>query len=276
MGENPYQVIRNNYPGYSRTFRKIADYILKQPDAVLRLNIRQLAGQIDAAESSIVRFCKENGFSGFSELKILLAKYGRRQTDIIYESLQGKSPEENSQDIFSMNIETLQIARDQMDFTAIDALTDQVCQAGRCVICGVGASASMAESFALHLLRIGIPARAETDGEIMQMLARTADAQTLFIAISKGGRTLPVVRAFEIARAHGAATACLTGSANTPLGALCDVQVVHYCPTTLLMNCRIVQNTIIDCVYINAAQRCRAEAEQIYRENRAALEQLYV
>ena len=120
------------------------------------------------------------------------------------------------------------------------------------------------------------PARAETDGEIMQMLARTADAQTLFIAISKGGRTLPVVRAFEIARAHGAATACLTGSANTPLGALCDVQVVHYCPTTLLMNCRIVQNTIIDCVYINAAQRRRAEAEQIYRENRAALEQLYV
>ena len=51
---------------------------------------------------------------------------------------------------------------------------------------------------------------------------------------------------------------------------------MHYCPTTLLMNCRIVQNTIIDCVYINAAQRCRAEAEQIYRENRAALEQLYV
>ena len=268
MEKNPFQIIAANYSGFSKVFRRIADSVLEHPDQVLASNIHQLGRELEIAESSIVRFCKALGYSGFSELKLMLAKYGRQSSKIIFENLKDGSPEAVSREIFSLSIETLQIAAEQLDFSAIQKAADMLNRAGRIVICGVGASASVAESFAAHLLRIGIAAEASTDGELMQMTARGGDARTLFVAITKSGRNLPLVRAFELAKARGAMTVCLTGFEQTPIERFCDVRIVHYCPSTILMSSRIVQSTIIDCLCINAVIQRKEEAERIYAENR--------
>lgn len=276
MEKNPFQIIAANYSGFSKVFRRIADSVLEHPDQVLASNIHQLGRELEIAESSIVRFCKALGYSGFSELKLMLAKYGRQSSKIIFENLKDGSPEAVSREIFSLSIETLQIAAEQLDFSAIQRAADMLNRAGRIVICGVGASASVAESFAAHLLRIGIAAEASTDGELMQMTARGADARTLFVAITKSGRNLPLVRAFELAKARGAMTVCLTGFEQTPIERFCDVRIVHYCPSTILMSSRIVQSTIIDCLCINAVIQRKEEAERIYAENREVLSCLRV
>ena len=276
MEKNPFQIIAANYSGFSKVFRRIADSVLEHPDQVLASNIHQLGRELEIAESSIVRFCKALGYSGFSELKLMLAKYGRQSSKIIFENLKDGSPEAVSREIFSLSIETLQIAAEQLDFSAIQKAADMLNRAGRIVICGVGASASVAESFAAHLLRIGIAAEASTDGELMQMPARGADARTLFVAITKSGRNLPLVRAFELAKARGAMTVCLTGFEQTPIERFCDVRIVHYCPSTILMSSRIVQSTIIDCLCINAVIQRKEEAERIYAENREVLSCLRV
>lgn len=276
MEKNPFQIIAANYSGFSKVFRRIADSVLEHPDQVLASNIHQLGRELEIAESSIVRFCKALGYSGFSELKLMLAKYGRQSSKIIFENLKDGSPEAVSREIFSLSIETLQIAAEQLDFSAIQKAADMLNRAGRIVICGVGASASVAESFAAHLLRIGIAAEASTDGELMQMTARGADARTLFVAITKSGRNLPLVHAFELAKARGAMTVCLTGFEQTPIERFCDVRIVHYCPSTILMSSRIVQSTIIDCLCINAVIQRKEEAERIYAENREVLSCLRV
>ena len=276
MEKNPYQIIRTNYPSYSKVFRVIADYILNDPEEVLKTNIHQLGRDLNIAESSIVRFCKSIGYSGFSELKIMLAEYGRQSSKIIFENLKDGSPEATSRDIFSLSIETLQIAAEQLDFSAIKITADMLSKAERVVICGVGASASVAESFAAHLLRIGITAEASTDSELMQLIARAANEHTLFIAITKSGRNLPLVHAFELAKEHGAMTACMTGFEHTPIEKFCDVQIVNYCPTTILMSSRIVQNTIIDCICINATIQRQDEIEKIWAENRKVIECLRI
>lgn len=276
MEKNPFQIIAANYSGFSKVFRRIADSVLEHPDQVLASNIHQLGRELEIAESSIVRFCKALGYSGFSELKLMLAKYGRQSSKIIFENLKDGSPEAVSREIFSLSIETLQIAAEQLDFSAIQKAADMLNRAGRIVICGVGASASVAESFAAHLLRIGIAAEASTDGELMQMTARGADERTLFVAITKSGRNLPLVRAFELAKARGAMTVCLTGFEQTPIERFCDVRIVHYCPSTILMSSRIVQSTIIDCLCINAVIQRKEEAERIYAENREVLSCLRV
>ena len=276
MEKNPYEIIRTNYPSYSKVFRVIADYILNHSDEVLKTNIHKLGRDLDIAESSIVRFCKALGYSGFSELKIMLAKYGRQSSKIIFENLKDGSPEATSRDVFSLSIETLQIAAEQLDFSVIKETADLLSKAERVVICGVGASASVAESFAAHLLRIGITAEAATDSELMQLIARAANERTLFIAITKSGRNIPLVHAFEIAKSHGAMTACMTGFEYTPIKKYCDVQSVHYCPTTILMSARIVQNTIIDCICINATIQRQDEIEKIWDENRKVIECLRI
>lgn len=276
MNRDPYEVIRSSMPGYSKVYRKIAQYILDRSRDVPRMNIREMAAGIGVAESSIMRFCRDAGFAGFTEFKIELAKYEHLQAGSIYDALRDKSSEETFRDIFTLASQTLQTARDSMDYRALEALTDAVCRARRIVVCGVGASGTVAESFAVHLMRVGIPARASTDGELMQMDAASAREGDLFIGVSKGGRSMPLVYAFETARARGAETACIVGYRDTPLGAHCGIRVVHYCPTTMLMNCRIVQHTIIDCVYLAASRRRQEEAERSYLENKKAIRRLYV
>ena len=71
-------------------------------------------------------------------------------------------------------------------------------------------------------------------------------------------------------------TACMTGFEHTPIEKLCDVQIVHYCPTTILMSSRIVQNTIIDCICINATIQRQDEIEKIWAENRKVIECLRI
>ena len=54
MEKNPYEIIRTNYPSYSKVFRVIADYILNHSDEVLKTNIHKLGRDLDIAESSII------------------------------------------------------------------------------------------------------------------------------------------------------------------------------------------------------------------------------
>ena len=267
MEKNPFQIIAANYSGFSKVFRRIADSVLEHPDQVLASNIHQLGRELEIAESSIVRFCKALGYSGFSELKLMLAKYGRQSSKIIFENLKDGSPEAVSPG------DLLPEHRDAPDRGGAAGLLRHP-EGGRYAqprgahrdLRGWAASASVAESFAAHLLRIGIAAEASTDGELMQMTARGADARTLFVAITKSGRNLPLVRAFELAKARGAMTVCLTGFEQTPIERFCDVRIVHYCPSTILMSSRIVQSTIIDCLCINAVIQRKEEAERIYAE----------
>ena len=55
MEKNPYEIIRTNYPSYSKVFRVIADYILNHSDEVLKTNIHKMGRDLDIAESRIVR-----------------------------------------------------------------------------------------------------------------------------------------------------------------------------------------------------------------------------
>ena len=55
MEKNPYEIIRTNYPSYSKVFRVIADYILNHSDEVLKTNIHKLGRDLDIAESGSVR-----------------------------------------------------------------------------------------------------------------------------------------------------------------------------------------------------------------------------
>lgn len=279
MEKNPYQVIRASYPSYSKVFRVIADHILESPEQVLRANIHQMGTDLGIAESSIVRFCKLIGYSGFSELKIMLAKYGNRRPAIIFENfenLEDNSPEARSKSVFSMSVETLRIAAEELDYASVTEAAAMVNRAERIMICGVGTSASVCDSFAVHLMRVGITAESVTNSELLPIAARLAGPGTLLFGISKDGRSTPVVKAFEIARQRGAMTVCMTGYQNTPLEKFCDLSIVHYCPTAALMSCRIVQSTIIDCICINATADRQGEVRAVWDDNRRSLESLRI
>lgn len=55
--------------GFTESEKCIADYIIKNKNQVQRLTAKELAKETLTSKSSIVRFCKKLGVSGFQELK---------------------------------------------------------------------------------------------------------------------------------------------------------------------------------------------------------------
>ena len=65
--------IKSTYKNFNKTEKKIADYILKNPQKIIYSTISQVATELEVADSTIFRFCKKINLKGFYDLKISLA-----------------------------------------------------------------------------------------------------------------------------------------------------------------------------------------------------------
>lgn len=278
MKHNPLILMQTQLASFSPVGQKIAKAILDDPERVVDVSIQQLAREISVSEASIVRFCRTLGLEGFSDLKMALLKNAApTQIPSVFEEIdENDSMEAVARNVFVRNLNTLQIAMQRLDFGAVTAAAELLRDAKKIVILGSAASASIAENFYIHLFRVGFPASVETDGEFMQVAAHMADENTVFIAVSRGGRTKAVVNAFEEARRHGAKTISITANDNTPLARASDIPIIHYAPVQALASTRVVQNTVIDCLYVCATRHRQKEVIGQITENRRLAEFLYI
>lgn len=72
--------IKSQYSNFNPTEKKIADYILNNPQELIYSTISQIGDKLKLADSTIFRFCKKIDFKGFHDLKISLA------TDVVKET----------------------------------------------------------------------------------------------------------------------------------------------------------------------------------------------
>ena len=77
-------LISSYFPSLSKSEKKVAQYVLSNPDEVIKLQIKELAKLVSVGESTIIRFTRKIGYSGFQEFKIELAKYERTISDILF------------------------------------------------------------------------------------------------------------------------------------------------------------------------------------------------
>ncbi|BDG83544.1 hypothetical protein TUM20903_11340 [Citrobacter koseri] len=62
--------IRQRYPDLAQSDKKLADYILAQPDDTRHLSSQQLAVEAGVSQSSVVKFAQKLGFKGFPAVLI--------------------------------------------------------------------------------------------------------------------------------------------------------------------------------------------------------------
>ena len=66
--------IKLNYNTFSKTKKKVADFILNDPRSVLSLSITDLSGICKIGEATIFRFCQDINLKGYQDLKIAIAQ----------------------------------------------------------------------------------------------------------------------------------------------------------------------------------------------------------
>ena len=225
MEKSILAILKSKYPALSEKEKKVAAYLLTQPDQVPEMTIGELSIVTGLAPSGIVRLCKNLGFSGFAEVKRNLLKI---PFTIIPKIAPSDDVGEMVQKVFESGIRSLEDTLSMMDMSLMRTAADLLYRANSIHFFGVGTSATIAQDAYYRFMRIGFPAHSEVDSHIMQIAAAEMQQGEAAVAISHCGATMDTLDALRTAKEHGAATIAITSAQDSPIAALADVTLVVY------------------------------------------------
>ncbi len=245
--------------------RRVADYILQNPEAILPQRIADLAHAAAVSEPTVIRFCRALGFDGFQSFKLQLAQYlGSSGNYVQFSVSAGDSVADVNRKVFDATIGSLLTVRDEVDPKALEQAIAALAAARRVEFYGFGASGSVAIDAQHKFFRLQVSAAAYTDPHIQHMSAISLHPDDVVVAVSQSGRTKALIQSVNLAREAGAKVIGLVPRA-TPLAELCDFPIhinveeseLVYTP----VSSRIAHLVVIDVLAMGVA-RSRADLLQ--------------
>ena len=209
--------LRGMLPGLSPVLKRIATYVVANPEALIYHTVTELAEQTNSSEGSVIRFCRELGFSGFQELKLSVAVALNSEPD---GSLYGDASSEAAEPLEGIARRAISALHETVrlhDAQATDEVAERILSASRVDIYGVAASAIVGQYFAYKLLRLGLAVQAFDDPHLAAMSASNLDARAVAVGISSSGSTLDTIHALRTAREAGAFTVAVVNRIKSPM-----------------------------------------------------------
>lgn len=274
-------LIRSFLPDMQPAMARVGTFVLDHPKDVAGMTINQLAKAVDVSETTVIRFCREVGVGGYSQLRLGLAvELGARNEAI--EKFHGStdiSPDDTLlstvEKIAYADARSVEDTARSLSLPTLEKVVRAVAGAHRTDIFGVGASGLVALDLQQKLHRIGLISFALTDPHQALVSAALLDSSAVAIAISHSGNTQDTIDALQEAKDHGATTIAITNSPRSPLADIAD-----YVLTTAAMETtyraastgsRLAQLTVVDCLFVGVAQLRVEESMAALDETRRAI-----
>lgn len=244
--------IKAKYQKFSKSEKKIADFLLLTPQNEVPLYITELANACNTSEATVVRFAKRLGFDGYQQLKIAIA-----QEHVSHPVNEKITQNDSAYDIFGKVCEdiycSLEKTKSSLSAQSLQKSCNALLSANKIIIVGLGNSASVALDAAHKLLRLGMNVTAYTDNHMQAIAVSHTDDKSVVMGISHSGRSKDIVQALQIAKENGATTVSLTNFSNSPLNKVSDYTLYTVSDETnyriLGLSSRIAQLAIIDTIY---------------------------
>jgi RpiR family carbohydrate utilization transcriptional regulator len=217
--------IRTQLDSLSKSEKKVALAVLKNPDLAVSGNITTLAKNAQVSEPTVVRFCRALGYDGWHEFKLKLAQGLALALPNADEApLQDDLASDLVSKICSRSINTLLDLRNNLQPAAIEKALDLLAQANKIEFYGQGTSGIVAADAQHKFFRSGVPTVAYADPHIHSISASLLTKGDVVVAISQRGNSAALLRSVQLARRAGADVVALTPS-GTPLAELATVLV---------------------------------------------------
>jgi len=257
------------------SLRKVAEFVLAEPEAVERCSASELARRAGTSQAAVTRFCQTIGLDGYQGLVLLMAReQGRKAGNPVWGTAEvgpDISPDDDlahvAAAVAAADVRSLQETARRLDLDAVERAAQAVARAHRVDVYGVGGSAAMAAETDARLFGIGVPVRNWTEVHAATTSAALLTAADVAIAVSFSGSTREVVEPADLAGRRGATVVAVTGSAASPLARLADV-VLTVAPggTTFREGpfaARHAQLLVVDCLYVRVAQLTYTRASAV-------------
>ncbi len=197
---------------FAKGEQRVADFVLGNLERIAHMRLSEVANKADVSVATVNRFCQTVGCEGFKDFKITIAQ----AVAVSMQYLGGPSDVSSPTDqlgirVFSGLVDTLNIARGQLDENQTEAAIDTLTNANRILFFGVGGGSSIvAQEGVNRFFRLGIPAEAYSDGYLQRMLASTLKKDDVLFAISSSVTPRELLESVAAARQYGASSISLT------------------------------------------------------------------
>ncbi|MDY6866846.1 MAG: MurR/RpiR family transcriptional regulator, partial [Chloroflexota bacterium] len=221
-----FSKIRAELPNMTRTQRKIADFILKNPSILIKNSITDICEKSGVkSPASIVRFYKLLDFSGYKEFKITIAQELARKT--FYHSYEDinidDSPDEIKNKIFSGAISTL-VTNSRFDnMEEYKKARDLILKSNRIIFLGYAASAAICYYAYFRFTELGFNCHFFSDSHINATVLARPNPDDLVFCISYSGETKDIIAPLENIAHKDISTIALTSNSDSSLSDLADV-----------------------------------------------------
>jgi DNA-binding MurR/RpiR family transcriptional regulator len=258
--------VRGVLPNLRPAERRVAGVVLDDPAGISESSITAVARRCQTSETTVLRFCRAIGLTGYPELRIALARAAQIE-EVDHGDGSQRAGEIAATDPLTDVVAKITYAAacavtdtaTALDLKVLQAAIDAIAMAARIDIYGGGPSALVCQHLHQKLHRIGLVSFVWSEGQLAVTSARVPSARDVAIGISHTGTTIDTIDAPRIAQHRGATTISVTNYEMSPIAAVSELLLTTAARETSFsmgaMSSRIAQFAVIDCLFAGVAQR---------------------
>ncbi len=222
MDSNLLKIMQQNMARFSKSQKRIAEYIMNHYDKAAFMTAARLGQTINVSESTVVRFAAELGYDGYPAMQKALQEIIRNKLTAVQrmEVANHRIDEHNVLDTaLRSDVDNILTTLHETDKTAFDAVVNSILQSKKIYIIGVRSSAALAEflGFYFRLIFPNVYLLGTTStSEIFEQILHISEEDVL-IGISFPRYSKRTVKAMQYAQSRGADVVAITDSAHSPL-----------------------------------------------------------
>jgi len=252
--------IRRDRPAMSKSFAKLADFLLDSYIKASFMTASELAHALNLDAATVVRFSQHLGYKGYPELLREIRDKVRR--NLLYQSQDSHEPNTlpgvvaHAMASLSNELEQMRL---MLDIDSIEKLVNAIDKARRIILLVESPAQPAAYNLVYFLEQGGFPIYIARPGVIdFARTVHTASQQDLLIAIDVTGQSPFIARSLAEAKARGIPTAAIVGAASLPTARSANVVLAaseHPSPTSGMIVISAIIYTLVEALHWSFGQR---------------------
>jgi len=225
---DPLLHIQESINQLTKKEQRIAYYVVDHPEAVVQMNVQEIAEKTDTSSATVIRFIKKMNYSGLSDFKVTISRHLPEDNQKVYKNI------EENETIDSIKNKLLLRACYSMEMTSeslsdkeITAAVKMITEAERIIIYGIGASDIVAQDFYQKFMRLGLNIIWSRDAHFIASSIASKHDKSLVIGVSSSGENLEVIKMLKTAQKYSAATMGICSNTKSSMIDYCDHYLIH-------------------------------------------------
>lgn len=243
--------------------KNVADYVLLHYMDIPFMTVTTLAKAIGVSDTTIIKFCIQQGFDGFSSFKKVIVEHVQSEVTTygnLEKRLDNMADNNTLDQVLACSINNLEVTlNNSINRENFEKFLDLLDGARRIYFCGLRTANMQAEYLAFCLQTMNCPVTVLTgNGSFVDQICQVGK-EDLFITFAFARYSTNTIRAMEYLKRRGITCAAITDTTASPAYGLADIAFVCESQSYSYQGSYVSCTALIDAIITAYAKRHKDE-----------------